>query len=126
MIYFAGFGYVSNLSESPTSKYRAIKMSTIEIESAVMARMPNAVLTKVRGDGDYVKLAKLRREFYQNLSAVSTTYGAPDNGPLGLGMTDAKYFVRAGVHYAVPLDPGIYDVTIGETVSHVTRSRREA
>ena len=41
-------------------------------------------------------------------------------------MTDAKYFVRTGVHYAVPLNPGIYDVNIGATVSHVTRSRREA
>ena len=90
------------------------------MESAVMARMPNAVLTKVRGDGDYMQFAKLRKEEYQNLSAVSTTYGAPDDGQLGLGMTDAKYFICTGVHYVVPLDPGIYDVTIGATVSHVT------
>ena len=60
------------------------------MESAVMARMPNTVLTKVKGDGDYVQFAKLRKEVYQNLSAVSTTYGAPDNGHLGLGMNDVK------------------------------------
>ena len=41
-------------------------------------------------------------------------------------MTNEKYFVCTGVHYVVPLDPGIYDVTIGATVYHVTRSRREA
>ena len=100
-------------------------MITIEMESAVMARMPNSVLTKLRGDGDYVQFVTLWKEVYQNLSAVSTTYGAPDNGHLGLGMTDAKYFFCTGVHYVVPLDLGIYDVTIGETVSHVTISRPE-
>ena len=52
--------------------------------------MPNAVLTKVRGDGYYVQFAKLQKDVYQNLSAVSTTYGAPDDGQLGLEMTDAK------------------------------------
>ena len=36
-------------------------MSTIEMESAVMARMPNAFLTKVREEGDYVQFAKLRK-----------------------------------------------------------------
>ena len=86
-----------------------------------MARMPNAVLTKVRGDGDYVQFAKLRKEVYKNLSAVSTTYGAPDNGHLGPVMNDVKYSVRIGAHCAVPLNPGIYDVTIGMTVSHVKR-----
>ena len=97
-------------------------MSTIEIESAVMSRIPNSVLTKVRGDRDYVKFAKLQKEVYKNLSAISTTYDAPDDGHLGLGMNNAKYFVCTGVHYVVPLDPGIYDVTIGATVYHVTRS----
>ena len=29
------------------------------MESAVMAQIPNAVLTKVRGDKDYMQLAKL-------------------------------------------------------------------
>ena len=96
------------------------------MESAVMTRMPNAVLTKVRGDGYYIQFAKLRKEVYQNLSSVSTTYGAPNCGHLGLGMTDAKYLVRNVVHYVVPLDPGIYNFTIRATVSHVTISRREA
>ena len=41
-------------------------------------------------------------------------------------MTEEKYLVCTGVHYIVPLDPGIYDVTIGTNVSHVKRSRREA
>ena len=91
-----------------------------------MTRMPNAVLTKVRGEGDYVKFTKLRKEVYQNISAVSTTYIAPDDGYLGLGTTDAKYSICTGVHYVVPLDPGIYDVTIRANISHVTRSRREA
>ena len=96
------------------------------MESAVMARMPNAVLAKVREEGDYVQFLKLRKEVYQNLSAVSMTYGAPNDGHLDLVMTDVKYLVRTGVHYAVPLYTGIYDVTIGATVSHVTRSRRES
>ena len=65
-------------------------MSTTEMESAVMARMSNSVLTKVRGDGDYTQFAKLRKEVHQNLSAVSTTYSSPDDGHLGLGMTDVK------------------------------------
>ena len=97
-------------------------MSTIEMESAIMARMPNTVLTKIRGDGDYMQFTKLQKEVYQNLSAVSMTYGATGNGDLSQGMTDAKYFVRTGAHYVVPLDPGIYNVTIGVTVSHVIRS----
>ena len=88
--------------------------------------MPNADLTKVRGDGDYTQFSKFRKEVYQNLSAVSTTYGAPNDGQLGLGMTDTKYFFRTGVHYVVTPDTGIYVVTIGATVSHVTRSRRKA
>ena len=71
------------------------------MESAVMVCMPNTVLTKVRGDGDYVQFSKLRREVYQNLSAVSMTYGAPNDGHLDLVMTDVKYLVRTGVHYAV-------------------------
>ena len=100
-------------------------MSTIEMESAVMVRMPNSVLTKSRGDGDYVQSEKLRKEVDQNLSAVSTTYSAPNNCHLCLGMTDTKYFVCNGVHYIVPLDPGIYHVTIGVNVSNVTRSRRK-
>ena len=41
-------------------------------------------------------------------------------------MTDAKHFVCTGVYYVVPINPGIYDVTIGATVFHVTISRREA
>ena len=41
-------------------------------------------------------------------------------------MTDVKYFVHAGLHYVFPIDPGIYNVTTGATVSHVIRSRREA
>ena len=106
--------------------YRAIKMSTTEMESVVMARMPNVVLTKVREDGDYVQFTKLRKEVYQSLRAVSTTYGAPGYDYRGLGMTDAKYFFRTGVHYVFPLNPGIYNVTIRATVSHITRSRREA
>ena len=90
-----------------------------------MAHTPNAVLTEVREDGDYTQFAKLRNEVYKNLSAVSTIYGGPDDGHLGLGMTDAKYVICTGVHYVVPLEPGIYDVTIRVTVSHITRSRRE-
>ena len=58
---------------------------------------------------------------YQNLSAVSTTYGDPNDGHLGLGTTAAKYSVRPGAHYVVPLNLGIYDVTSRATVSHVTR-----
>ena len=50
------------------------------------------------------------------------TYGATGNGDLSQGMTNAKYFVCTGAHYVVPLDPGIYNVTIGVTVSHVIRS----
>ena len=65
-------------------------MSTTEMESAVMLCMPNTVLTEVRGDGDYAQFGKLRKEVYQNLSSVSTSYGAPNNGHLGLGMTNAK------------------------------------
>ena len=72
-----------------------------------MAQMPDAVLTKLRGDGDYVQFTELRKEFYQNLSAVSTTCCDPKDGHLGLGMTDAEYFVRTGVHYVIPLNPGI-------------------
>ena len=34
------------------------------MESAVMARMPNTILTKVRGDGDYVQFEKLQKEVY--------------------------------------------------------------
>ena len=96
------------------------------MEPAVMAWTTNAILTKVRGDGDYMQFEKLRKEVYQNLSAVSTAYVAPDDSHLGLGMTDAKYFVRTGVHYVVPINPGIYNVTIRATVSNVTRSWREA
>ena len=40
-------------------------------------------------------------------------------------MTNEKYFVRTGVYYVVPLDPGIYDVIIRVTISHIKRSRRE-
>ena len=65
-------------------------MSTTEMESAVMVCMRNTVLTEVRGDGDYVQFGKLRKEVYQNLSSASTSYGAPNNGHLGLGMTNAK------------------------------------
>ena len=36
-------------------------MSTIKMESAVMSRMPNAVLTKVRVDRYYVQFEKLRK-----------------------------------------------------------------
>ena len=91
------------------------------MESAVMARMPNAVLAKVRGDGDYVKFVKFRKEAYQNISSISTIYGSPNGIQLGLGITDMKYFFCTGIHYAAPPDPGIYDVTIGATISHVTR-----
>ena len=96
------------------------------MESAIMARTPNAVLTKVRGDSDYVQFSKVGKKVYQKLSAVSTTYGAPKDFHLGLGMTDAKYFVCTGVDYVVPLNPGIYNVTIGANVSHVIMSRCEA
>ena len=101
-------------------------MSTIKMESVIMERMPNAILTKVRVDGDYVKFAKLQKEVYKNLSAVSTTYGGPDDGHFSLGMTNTKYFARNIVRYVIPLDTGIYNVTISVTISHVTRSRREA
>ena len=67
----------------------------------------------------------LRKEVNQNLNTFSTTYDAPNNGHLVLGITDTKYFVSTGLHYAVPLDPVIYDVTIGATVSHVIRSPRK-
>ena len=96
------------------------------MELAVMACMPTSVLTKVRGDGDYVQFAKMRKLVYQNLSAVSSTYSDRNYGHLGLGITNTKYFVRTGVHYVVTLDPGMYKITIGATISHVTISRREA
>ena len=92
------------------------------MKSAVMVRTPNTVLTKVRGNGDYVQFAKLRKEVYQNLSAVTKTYSAPNDGHLVLGMTNAKLFVRTGVHYVVPLNIGIYNITIEETIPHVTIS----
>ena len=53
------------------------------------------------------------------------TYGAPDDGHLGLWMTNTKYVVRTDVHYVVTLDPGIYNFTNEATISHVTRSQCE-
>ena len=91
-----------------------------------MMRMPNTAFTKVRGDGDYVQFSRFLKEVYQNLSAVCTTYSAPNDGHLCLGMNDVKYFVCTGVHYVVPLDPGIYNITIWAIVSHVTISRHKA
>ena len=101
-------------------------MSSIKMGAVVLKRMPNTILTEVRGDGDYIKFATFRKEVYQNLSAISTTYSAPKYGHLGLGMTDTRYFVRSGVNYFVLPDSGIYDVTIGATVSHVTISKSKA
>ena len=99
---------------------------TTSLEAAVLARMSNTVLTKVWGDGDYTQFSKLRKEVLQNLSVVPSPYGAANGGHLGLGMFDVKYTLCTGQTYNVPLDLGVYDITIGASVSPVTRARREA
>ena len=45
-------------------------MSDLGTEAIVLAKMPHTSLTKIRDDGDYVQLYKLRKEAYQNLSAI--------------------------------------------------------
>ena len=61
---------VFSIHTSDLLNYHAIEMSTTEMEYSIMSRMPNTVLTKARGDGEYVQFIKLRKEVYQNLSAI--------------------------------------------------------
>lgn len=101
-------------------------MSTLDIEAVVLAKMPHASLTKIRGDGDYAQLYQLQKEAYQNLSAIPCPYGAEGDGHLGLGMPTAQYLLQTGVAFVVPEDPGVYDDEIGPNAGAILRARKEA
>ncbi len=65
-------------------------MSDLDTEAVVLAKMPHATLTKIRGDGDYVQLYQLRKEAYRNLSSIPCPYGQEGDGHLGLEMPPAQ------------------------------------
>jgi hypothetical protein len=100
---------------------------SLEVEQAVLAKMPNAELAKIRGVADYPQLRKIQLQVYQHLSSVASPFGTGDDGHLGLGMTAAKYLQRAGQPvFNHPADPGAYDLTIAHNAGSVVRARREA
>ena len=100
---------------------------SLEVEQAVLAKMLNAELAKIRGVADYPQLRKIQLQVFQNLCSVGSPFGAGDDGHLGLGMTAAKYLQRAGQPvFNHPADPGTYDLTIAPNSGAVVRARREA
>ena len=101
-------------------------MSDLDTEAIVLAKMPHTSLTKIRGDGDYVQLYKLRKEAYQNLSAIPCPYGKEGDGHLGLAMPPAQYLMRTGQAFIVPDNPGAYDDDIGNNSGAIARARGEA
>ena len=97
---------------------------SLEVEQAVLVKMPNAELSKIRGVADYPQLRKIQLQVYQNLSSVASPFGTGDDGHLGLGMTAAKYSQRAGQPvFNHPVDPGAYDMTIAHNAGAVVRAR---
>ena len=68
-------------------------MSVLDAETAVLAKMPHETLTKVTGDGYYIQLQQARKQVYQNLSAVPSTYGTGTYGHLGIGMAPGQYLI---------------------------------
>ena len=80
-------------------------MSVLDAETEVLAKMPHETLSVVTGEGDYLQMAQAKKEMYQNLSYVPSTYVTGTDGHLGLGMTPATYVIRAGVVCTVPADP---------------------
>ena len=86
---------------------------SLEVEQAVLAKMPNAELAKIRGVADYPQLRKIQLQVFQNLCSVACPFGTGDDGHRGLGMTAAKYAQRAGQPvFNHPVDPGTYNMTI--------------
>ena len=102
-------------------------MSVLKVEQAILAKMPNAKLTKIRGTADYPQLRKIQLQVFQNLCFVGSPFSAGDDGHLGLGMTTAKYQQRAGQPvFNYPADPGTHDLTIAPNAGLIIRAQREA
>ena len=101
-------------------------MSVLDVETAVLEKMSHETLSVVTGEGEYLQMAQARKEMYQNTSSVPSTYGTGLDGHIGLSMTPAQYFIRAGVVFTVPTDLGPYDLTIPTNAGDTVKSRREA
>ena len=100
---------------------------SLKVEQAVLEKMPNAELAKIREVADYPKLRKIQLQVFQNLCSISSPFGAGDDGHLGLGMADAKYLQRAGQPvFNHPADPDTYVLTITPNSGAVVRARQEA
>ena len=97
---------------------------SLEVEQAVLAKMPNAELFKIRGAADYPQLRKIQLQVFQNLCSAARPFGTGDDGHLGLGMLAAKYLQRPGNPILNhPVDPGTYDFTIDPNSGSVVRAR---
>ena len=88
--------------------------------------MPHKTLSLVTREGDYFQMAQSRKDIYQNLISVPSTYGTGLDVHLGLGMNPAQYMICAGVLFKVPADPGSYDLTIPANAGVTVKACREA
>ena len=87
-------------------------MSVLDAEAAVLGKNAESNPQCRHWRGGYLQMAQARKEFYQNLSSVPTTYGTGLNGHLGLGMFPDQCLIRAGQIFTVPVDPEPYDLAM--------------
>ena len=86
---------------------------------------PNPTIPKIHGTPHYFSIAEAHAPLNKNATSIYSSRGNPALGNYILTASDAEYFLRAGVNFVRPVNPGVHPVlTPGATAAQIAHQKR--
>ena len=87
---------------------------------------PNPTIPKIHGTPHYFSIAEAHAPLIENATSIYSSRGIPALGHYILTASEAEYFLRAGVNFIRPVNPGVHPVlTPGATAAQIAHQKRE-